>query len=389
MVARHAEAQAYDVATRYPVIVLTGPRQSGKTTLCKQAFPAHRYVNLEDPQVRRHAMEDPRDLLASADRLILDEVQRVPELTSYIQVLVDADPRPGRFVLTGSQQLGARSTVQQSLAGRAAMLELLPLQRSELSRFGNAPTELWPTVFAGGYPRIHDRGHPPTEWFADYVRTYVERDVPQIIGVRDQLAFSTFLRLCAAHSGRLLNLSQLGADAGIAHNTAKAWLAVLEASYIVFRLPPLHANVRKRLVKTPKLHFWDTGLLCYLLGIRDPEMLRLHPLRGAIFESWVVSEVAKGLAHTRSHRDVAFYRDRKGLEVDLCMDRGGVAIECKSGTTYASDAPGPLHRFEAIVAADPLVRCERLVVVTGGAEKQRRGGVEVLPWFGVEELVAL
>ncbi len=387
MVPRIAAQHLLALAERYPVAVVAGPRQSGKTTLCRDAFPGHRYINLEDPELRRYAIEDPRDLLRADKPLIIDEVQRAPELTSYIQVMVDEDPTPGRFVLTGSQQLGLRSTVQQSLAGRAGILELLPLQLAELRCFENPPTELWQTVFAGGYPRIHDRGHPPTEWFADYVRTYVERDVPQLIDVRDQLAFSTFLRLCAANSGRLVNLSQLGADAGITHNTAKAWLGVLEASFITFRLPPLTANVRKRLVKTPKLHFWDSGLVCYLLGIRDAETLRLHPLRGAIFETWAATEIAKGIRHTRRHDDISFYRDRKGLEVDLCLDRGAVAVEFKSGATFSSDAATPLRKFQTIVADDPLVRANRLIVVTGGELKQRRGEVEVLPWRDVGDVL--
>jgi uncharacterized protein len=328
-----------------PVIVLTGPRQSGKTTLVRTAFADKPYANLEAPDVRERALIDPRGFLESLpEGGVLDEVQRAPELLSFIQVDVDIRRQPGRWVLTGSQNLLLLSGVSQSLAGRAALLELLPFSVAELRAGGWLESDLFGMLWRGGYPALFDRGEDPAAWLASYVATYVERDVRQTLNVGDLLAFQTFLRLAAARSGQLLNLSQLGGDAGIVHNTAKSWIGVLEASYLATRLPPFHRNFGKRLVKTPKLHWLDSGVACYLLGIRTGEELRLHPLRGAIFESWVVSEIIKAHRNVGRQPKLSFFRDAHGLEIDILIEDGVglTGVEVKSGATVPLEAFAPL-----------------------------------------------
>ena len=302
MTPRHLSAQLLLDATRYPVVTLTGPRQSGKTTLARATFPEHAYVSLETPEDRSHALEDPRGFLARfPENVVLDEAQRAPELFSYVQTIVDGEDRPGRYVLTGSQNFLLLRSLRQSLAGRCAIRHLLPFSLDELlqrepldpSCLGDPPLpsrlaperSLFEGLFTGGYPRIHDKELPPQDWLRNYYQTYLERDVRDILDVGDLEAFGRFVRLCAGRTGQLLNLSSLGADAGISHKTARRWLSVLEASFQVALLRPHFRNFGKRLVKTPKLYFLDTGMLCYLLRVRSPEDLRTHPSRGAIFES--------------------------------------------------------------------------------------------------------
>jgi predicted AAA+ superfamily ATPase len=298
---------------RNPIVTVTGPRQAGKTTLCRAAFPEKPYVSLEAPDTREYAIHDPRGFLADhAAGAIIDEVQRAPDLLSYLQGEVDARPAGGRFVLIGSANLALLASVTQSLAGRTAVLHLLPLGGEDLRRAPTRPSGLWETLFTGGYPAILDRGLDPHDWFSSYVGTYVERDVRELLNVTDLLAFQTFLRLCAGRPAQLLDLSALAPDAGITHNTARAWPSVLEASFLAHRLPRWHANVTSRLVKTPKLHFYDSGVLCFLLGIRRAEQVREHPLRGAIFESWVVSEIVKARVHRGLPPALAFIAIGKG-----------------------------------------------------------------------------
>jgi predicted AAA+ superfamily ATPase len=370
-------------ARHFPVVTVTGPRQSGKTTLCRMAFPDKPYVSLEAPDVRRWAARDPRGFLAEhRGGAVFDEVQREPELLSYLQVEVDREPARGRFVLTGSANLALLGSVSQSLAGRTALLELLPLSLDELRRFPDAPADLWQALFRGGYPAPFDRGIPAGEWYGAYVGTYVERDVRQALNVGKLAAFQSFLALCAGRTAQLTNLSGVGADAGVTHATAGAWLSVLEAAYLVHRLPAFSANVRKRLVRAPKLHFVDSGLACWLLGIRDAEQLRHHPLAGAIFESWVVAEVLKAQAHAGERPRLHHYRDRKGTEVDLVVARGDtwIAVEAKLGQTVAGDFFRGLDAFAGTSGGRHSV--ER-VVVYGGEAAQRREGVAVLPWSRV------
>lgn len=383
MIPRNLRTKLVALARKFPVVTVTGPRQAGKTTLCRAVFPKKDYVSLEAPDIREYAASDPRGFLADHARgAILDEVQRAPELLSYLQEEVDRRPTPGRFVLTGSANFALLQSVSQSLAGRTALLHLLPLALDEVRRFPGAKLDLNRALWSGSYPAVFDRKLDPTDWYSGYVGTYVERDVRQILKVGDLNAFQTFLRLCAGRSAQLLNLSSLAADSGITHNTARAWISVLEASFIAFRLPPLHANLAKRLVKTPKLHFYDAGLLCYLLGIRSPDHLAAHPLRGAVFESWAVSEILKARLHRGLSPNLFFYRDRKGLEVDVVVERGGdlVAAEIKSGRTVAGDFFPPLESFADLVGSGRQGRRVRRVVLFGGSGAQRRGETRVLPW---------
>ncbi len=295
MITRDLANSLLHAAGRFPAVTLTGPRQSGKSTLCRELFSEKPYVSLEAPDIRSFATDDPRAFLARyPDGAILDEVQRAPELPSYLQGLIDDDSTPGRWILTGSQDLALVESVSQSLAGRTAVLHLLPLARGEVIRFDRHPVGLDDAMLAGGYPRIFDHGLDPAEWISAYVATYVERDVRTIGAVGDLVMFQRFVELCAGRTGQLLNYSSLASDCGVSQPTAKAWLSVLETSFIAFRLPAFHSNRRKRLVKMPKLYFHDTGLACWLLGIRSADQVRSHPLRGALFETWVATEVLKG-----------------------------------------------------------------------------------------------
>ncbi|MFH2010580.1 MAG: ATP-binding protein [bacterium] len=387
VIERTLRASLKKLASLYPVVTVTGPRQSGKTTLCRSCFPDLEYVSLEPLDFREDARLDPRGFLEEHRRgVIIDEVQHVPELLSYIQTEVDERRRPGRFILTGSQHLGLLASVTQSLAGRTAVLHLLPPSLKELARFPDAPTALLDVLWTGAYPAIQDQRIPADRWYRDYVTTYVQRDVSQVLEIGNLRTFGTFLRLCAGRTGQVLNLSSLGSDAGISHNTAKSWLSVLETGFLTHRLPPWHRNLKKRMTKTPKLHLFDSGLACYLLRIRSPQELRYHPLRGAIFESWVVSEVLKARYHNGLEEDTFFFRDHKGLEIDLVLERGDadVLVEVKSGATVSSDAIANLQRVEALMeaAAGPAAK---KVLVYGGSRHTTRNGVNILPWSQVQD----
>ena len=392
MIVRDLSLALRAAAGRAPVVTLTGPRQSGKTTLCRTLFGDRPYLSLEAPDVRAFADGDPRGFLAQfPGGAVLDEVQRVPDLVSYLQGLVDDDPVHGRWILTGSQNFALRAAISQSLAGRTDVLELLPLTWGEIQRFRKIPRTLDEMLLASGFPRVFDRELEPAPWLRAYVNTYVERDVRQLVNVGDLGAFQRFLELCAGRTGQLLNLSSLAGDCGISQPTARTWLSVLEASYILFRLPPFHANLRKRLVKAPKLMFHDAGLACWLLGIRDPAQLRAHPLRGAIFETWVVSEAQKLVTNrgAAGRRDpgLSFYRDRNGAEVDLVIDWGDrlTLVECKSGATPSGGLLAGARRVARHFAGSG--RLVKPAVVYGGDQEQRRSAGRIVPWTMLEELV--
>ncbi len=393
MIRRTLQDQLERLATQYPVVTVTGPRQSGKTTLARAAFPDYAYVSLETPSERELAREDPLAFLARfAQRgAILDEIQRAPELPSYLQSIVDEDPAPGRFLLTGSQSLTLLAGVSQSLAGRTALLELLPLDLAEVRRFPQPPEDLDTLLWQGGYPRIHDRGLRANEWLADYTATYLERDVRSLLRVGDLEAFHTFLRLCAGRVGQLLNLVSLAADCGISQPTARSWISTLEASFILFRLPPFHANLGKRLTKHPKLYFHDSGLAANLIGIEDPRQLETHPLRGALFENWVISEILKMHRHQAQRPELSFYRERDRHEIDLLVDRGGrlTAIEAKAGRTPTGDYFIAFPHFAELIQArgDARWQIARQAVVYGGDESQRRSAGELVGWADLPDLM--
>ena len=381
MIFRDLAFNLQHAATWAPSITLTGPRQSGKTTLCQAVFPEHPYRSLEAPDERSFAQEDPRGFLAQFPQgAVLDEVQRVPDLLSYLQGIIDADPVPGRWILSGSQNLALLESVSQSLAGRTSTHQLLPLSWDEARRFPQCTDGLEEAVFTGGYPRILDRSLNPSDWLRAYVATYIERDVRAIGRVGDLTTFQRFVQLCAGRSAQLLNYSSLADDCGVSQPTAKAWFSILEASFIAFHLPAFNANLRKRLVKMPKLYFYDTGLVCWLLGIREPDQLRVHPLRGALFETWVVSEVLKHRTHRSRSGGLSFYRDSHGLEVDLCVDEPEVLtlIEAKSAATPNSRLLSSARRVQAIVEGI-RPQCD-LVLVYGGGELQQRSDSRLVPW---------
>jgi hypothetical protein len=327
------------LAGQYPVITVTGPRQSGKTTLCRTSFPAKPYVNLETPDIREFARTDPRGFLTTYENgAILDEIQRTPQLLSYLQPIVDENPEPGRFILTGSQQLEVMTTITQSLAGRTALLKLLPLSMEELTAAGIHPA-LDQQLLTGFYPRIYDAKLNPTQALGDYMETYVERDIRQLINIKDLALFEKFIRLCAGRTGQLLNLQSLGNDVGISHTTARSWLTLLEASYVIYLLQPWHTNIAKRQIKTPKLYFYDVGLAAYLLGAENETHISRHPLRGNLFENLVVIEALKYRYNRGKRSNLYFWRDAKGNEVDLLMESGPdiIAAEIKAGATISGE----------------------------------------------------
>ncbi len=376
MVSREITPRLLSLFKQYPFVTVTGPRQSGKTTLCRRVFPNLAYVNLEAPDQREFAESDPRAFLARLDDgAILDEIQRVPSLLSYLQVIADEKGHNSLFVLTGSEQFRLSDAIGQSLAGRTALLRLLPFSLAERQETG-ASVEVDDILFSGFYPRIHDQRLDPHQALGDYFETYVARDVRQLGEIRNLSSFQRFVRLCAGRVGQLVNLSSLGADVGVSHTTAREWLTVLEASYIVFQLQPFHSNAQKRLIKSPKLYFYDVGLASYLIGIENAKQIATHPLRGSLFENTVVIEALKHRFNRGNQSNLSFYRSARGLECDLLYEtgRGIGAIEIKSGSTIASDYFDSLNRVARLV---PSISAK--LVVYGGRDRQSRANGEVVP----------
>jgi len=380
MIKRHIEPKLLQWASQYPVVTITGPRQSGKTTLCRALFSGKPYLSLEDIDHREFARTDPRGFLAEIpDGAVLDEIQHAPDLVSYIQTAVDENPLPGRFILTGSRQFEMMEKVSQSLAGRTAVARLLPFSFGELYPKPEALT-VDQMLYSGFYPRIHDRKLNPTEALSFYVSTYLERDVRQIISVTDLGRFETFLRLCAGRTGQLLNMQSIGNECGVTHNTVKSWLAVLQASGIIKLLRPWHANIGKRLIKSPKLYFLDTGLACFLLGIQKPQHLQGHPLRGALFETFVVGEAYKQNDHAGLPEQLWFCRDSNENEVDLLAGTSGNlrAWEIKSGRTISADYFKGLNALEHSLGG---FACRSIIY--GGEQATTRHHTKMIPWSSV------
>ena len=396
MIARTLATKLHQAARQFPVVTLTGPRQSGKTTLVRHEFKDYAYVSLELPDQRAFALEDPRGFLAQFNGpVVLDEIQRAPDLFSYLQVRVDERDQPGQFILTGSQNFLLLQRVSQSLAGRCAVLHLLPFSLAELSGRPALPLaqlgrRLPPSVkasglsledllFSGFYPRIHDKGLSPRDWLASYHQTYLERDVRNVLHVDDLEAFGRFVRLCAGRNGQLLNLSSLASDCGITHTTARRWISVLEASFVIVLLRPHHRNFGKRLTKSPKLYFLDSGLLCFLLQIHAPHDLHHHAARGAVFESFVLSELYKNFTHRGEPPGLSFWRDAGGHEVDVVVDMGNrlVPLEAKSARTIAGDFFGELAYWRRL----SRMPNRPAALVYAGDQAFMRQGVTILPWF--------
>ncbi|MCM1040832.1 MAG: ATP-binding protein [Bacteroides sp.] len=350
----------------YPVITITGPRQSGKSTLARHLFADYFYCSMENPDERSRAQRDPRNFLNRETGMIIDEVQRTPELLSYIQGIVDENP-DRRFVLTGSAQFALLKSVSQSLAGRAAVFELLPFSfpeaRTEMSQSG-IDDILW----KGAYPAIWSGAKPASSFYRNYTMTYLERDVRQIASVKDLDKFHAFLRLCASRAGSLFVASELSNELGISHNTVQTWLGILQASYIVFMLPPFFGNIRKRLTRTPKLYFTDTGLLCYLLGIENASHISFDKMRGHIFENFVITEALKQRFKRAKQSNLSFYRDSHGNEVDLLLQKGNAfrALEIKSSSTYHPQFSKGLDHIEKVLG-DRIE--QKAVIYTGASDK--------------------
>lgn len=394
MIERHLSPFIKEAATQYPIVAVTGPRQSGKTTLCRSLFPDYDYVNLEKPDTRAFAIEDPNGFLAQFKKpVILDEVQRVPDLFSYIMVLADERKRMGEFILTGSQNFHLQDAISQSLAGRCAIMKLLPLSHRELANLPNqdifqiknwnvpdaSDENAFEQIFRGSYPPIYDRKIKPTNWLAQYTQSYLERDVRSLINVGDLETFEKFLRLSAGRTGQVLNMDSLATDAGISPVTAKRWMSLLIASYVVFLLRPHQKNFNKRLIKSPKLYFYDTGLVCYLLNIRSAESLSLHSQRGAIFETYVISEMIKTCMNAGIEPPLYYWRDSQGHEVDLIVEDGETLfpVEIKSGQTVNGSM------FDGLDYWRKLSGVENGMLCYGGNASYIRNGIDVRAWDSI------
>jgi predicted AAA+ superfamily ATPase len=367
---------------KFPVIALTGPRQSGKTTLLKELFTDYKYVSLENPDIRAFATEDPLGFFSEyGDKVILDEVQRVPALFSYMQTIVDDSKQMGQFVLSGSQNFHLVNSITQTLAGRVALFKLLPLDFEEMRSESLLSRSYAQSMFRGFYPAIFDRDIDPVAFYANYVQTYLEKDVTDLLNVKDLRRFRTFLRLCAGRAGQLLNVTALANECDISYPTAKSWLSILESSYIIFLLKPYHQNFNKRLVKTPKIYFYDTGLLTYLLRIRETEEILESRLKGNMFENMIVAEYQKQNYHRYLHREYYFWQDSNGNEVDLLLQNRDDfdVFEIKATQTLSSVLFRQLDNFEQLASPSKVNK----TLIYAGDENQQRSGHRVLGWQNI------
>jgi len=384
MIARKITEAIQNSIAFYPIIALTGPRQSGKTTLLKYMFPGYRYVSLENPDNLAFAQNDPNGFLSLYDKMVIfDEVQRAPTLFSYLQTLVDASKIMGQFVLSGSQNFNLMQKIGQSLAGRVALFKLLPFDFGELKKADLLPENYPELLLRGGYPALFDRPIPTTNFYGNYVETYVERDVSDLLNIRDLGQFKLFLRLCAARAGQILNITELSKDAGISIPTLKSWLSILESSYLVYRLQPYFENFGKRLIKSPKIYFYDTGLLCFLLNIRDEEAILLSEQKDALFENFIINDYLKQNFHQNLYRDFYFWRDSNGLEIDLMFHNSPSkfdVVEIKSTKTVLPKLFKNLDEFEKWSGG----KVNQKILVYGGTQTQNRTHYLVCAWNDVK-----
>jgi predicted AAA+ superfamily ATPase len=383
MIPRHAAPRILRLLEGFPVVTVTGPRQSGKTTLVRALLPHKPYVSLEAPAQREFARQQPADFLRQFPAgAVIDEAQHAPELFSQLQEVVDASAQMGRFVLTGSQNLSLLSGVTQSLAGRTALVELMPLSVAELREARLLSEHYASHLVKGFFPAIYSRSLEPHEWLQGYLVTYAERDARQLAAIQDLGAFQRFLKLSAARTGQLLNMQSLASDAGVADKTVKHWLSILEACYLVHFVRPHFAHFGKRLIKAPKLYMTDVGLACALIGIQTEAQAETHPLRGALFETLVVNELLKNRCNAGLREPLYFWRDNIGTEVDVVLERGNdiAAIEIKSGITVAADAFGNLDKWHKYATERGHFAAIHRALVYGGETRFTREGVDVMPW---------
>lgn len=360
MIYRILTEKVLSLSQQFPVIGLLGPRQSGKTTLVKALFPHLPYINLEDINQKYLAQSDPKSFLDKySSGVVLDEIQHVPSLFSYIQIMVDQKQLPGQFILTGSQNFSLSQNISQTLAGRIALLSLLPLSIQELKASNHIVTEYDRLIFQGGYPSLYKTSFKPTDWYPNYIRTYVERDARQIKNITDLNRFQTFLKLCSGRIGQILNLTSLANDCGISHVTARQWISILETSYLVYLLPPHYQNFSKRLIKMPKIYFYDTGLACSLLGIENKKQLENHYLRGGLFENLVISELLKFRLNYGQQPNLYFWRDKSGHEIDCIYETADklISIEIKSSKSLSNDHFKNLTYFQDLSFQKQSILC--------------------------------
>lgn len=381
MITRAIEQKLIEMAMKFPVIAITGPRQSGKTILCKKLFKKHRYVSLENPDLKEFALSDPRGFIEEyGENIIIDEVQNAPQLFSYIQGVVDENNKPGQFILTGSQNFLLLEKISQSLAGRVYIYQLLPFSYSEIK--GNYKVSLLSNMYKGGYPRIYDKDIDPVDFFPSYVQTYLERDVRSIINIKDLSSFSAFLKICAGRIGQLFNSSTIANELGVDYKTVRSWLGLLEASFVVYRLQPWYKNFNKRIIKSPKIYFYDTGLACYLLGIKKEGEINIHFAKGALFENYVVTENIKNTLNKGNTLSNYFWRDNAGNEIDLLIENGSniKIVEIKSAKTVKQDFFKGLSYFEKIAKKHSLVK----FIIYGGKESRKQFDTQILSWHNID-----